>query len=125
MGQSSRKLLAILKQLNQERQGLLRRLTGAQELAIGTVATIGRKCGNPSCHCLEGPGHLQTLFLFKDEKKGRRRCKLVRRVDEARMQRAGDGYRQFRDDMKQLRAIDREEKRILLALAHGRAVHYD
>jgi len=125
MGQSRGKLLATLKRLHQERQRLVRRLTGGQVLAIGTVATMSRKCGNPSCHCVEGPGHLQTLFLFKDEKQGRRRCKLVRRADEARMLRAGQGYRQFREDMKQLRAIDREEKRILLALAEERAIHYD
>jgi hypothetical protein len=67
----------------------------------------------------------QTLFLFNDEKEGRRKCKLVRRADEAWMLRAGECYREFREDLKQLRAIDLEEKRILMALAEVRAIRYE
>jgi hypothetical protein len=65
------------------------------------------------------------VFLFKDKKEGRRRCKLIRRADEARMLRAGEGYREFRKDMKQIRAIDLKEKQILMALAEERAIHYE
>ena len=122
---SRRKLLASLNQLQQERRRLLRRLKREHELAIGTVSVVNRKCGNPHCHCSEGTGHPQTLFLFKATKEGRRRCKLVRRADEARMLRAGERYREFREDMKQLRAIDLEEKRILMALAEVRAIRYE
>ncbi|MEW6747463.1 MAG: hypothetical protein AB1486_32430 [Planctomycetota bacterium] len=39
--------------------------------------------------------------------------------------RAGERYREFRQDLQQLRAIDLNEKRILLALAEVRATHYD
>ena len=124
MGKSRIKLLASLHLLHQERRHLIRRLKREHELAIGTVSMVSRKCGNPSCHCAEGPGHPQTLFLFKDEKTGRRRCKLIRRADEANMQRAGERYREFREDMKRLRAIDFKEKQILMALAEERAIHY-
>jgi hypothetical protein len=48
-----------------------------------------------------GAGHPQTLFLFKDEG-GRRRCKLIRRNDEAYWRQAGKNYRQFREDLKRL-----------------------
>jgi hypothetical protein len=125
MTQSRTKLLAMLRRLYRERQRLVRRLTGGRELAIGTVTTTNRKCGNPSCRCAKGLGHLQTVFLFKDKKEGRRRCKLIRRADEARMLRAGEGYREFRKDMKQIRAIDLKEKQILMALAEERAIHYE
>jgi len=125
MRQSRRKLLENLNRLHRERRHLVRRLRGEEELAIGTVSTLRRKCGNPACHCAEGPGHLQTLFLFKDVKEGRRRCKLVRRADEARMLRAGERYRKFREDMKRLRAMDLQEKRILMALAQERAIRYE
>ena len=118
-------MLASLRQLHQERRRLIRRLTREHELTIGTVSVVNRKCGNPRCHCADGPGHPQTLFLFKDEEEGRRRCKLVRRADEARMLRAGERYREFREDMRQLRAIDLEEKRILMALAEVRAIRYE
>jgi hypothetical protein len=125
MKKSRTKLFAALHQLHQERRRLVHRLKREREFAIGTVSVVNRKCGNPNCRCVEGPGHPQTLFLFKDEKTGRRKCKLVRRADEARMLRAGEHYRQFRDDMKKLRAIDLEEKRILMALAEERAIHYE
>lgn len=122
---SRTKLLAALRQLHQQRRRLIRRLTREGELAIGTVSVVNRKCGNPRCHCVDGPGHPQTLFMFKDEEQGRRRCKLVRRDDEAWMLKAGERYREFREDMKQLRAIDLEEKRILMALAEVRAIRYE
>jgi hypothetical protein len=124
MRPSRRKSLASLRKIHQERRRLIRRLTRKDELAMGTVSVVRRKCGNPTCRCAEGPGHPQTLFLFQDPKEHRRRCKLVRRADEARMMRAGERYREFRQDLKQLRALDRQEKRILMALAEGRAVRY-
>ncbi len=121
---SREKMLATLSQLQKERRRLLRRLTREHELAVGTVSNVRRKCGNPHCHCARGGGHLQTLFLFKDED-GRRRCKLVRRADEERMHRAGKWYREFREDLKRLRAIDRREKEILMALRDQRALSYE
>jgi hypothetical protein len=125
MKKSRAKLLASLRQLHQERRRLIGRLTREHELAIGTVSVVRRKCGNPRCRCVEGPGHPQTLFLFKDEKEGRRRCKLVRRSDEPRLIQAGDRYREFREDLKRLRAIDLEEKQILMALAELRSIRYE
>ena len=103
-----------LRELQRRRRLILRRLLPENELAIGSVSVVRRKCGNPRCHCAVGEGHLQTLFLFKTDD-GQRRCKLIRRADEERLQRAGEAYRQFRDGLKQLRAIDREEKQILMA----------
>ena len=125
MSKSRPRLVASLRQLQQERQRLLRRLTRNHELAVGSVAAVHRQCGNPTCHCSEGPGHPQTLFLFTDKKEGRRRCKLVRRADEARMLRAGQRYREYRQDLKQIRAIDRREKQILMALMEARAIRYE
>ncbi len=124
MKKSRRKLLDSLLKLHRKRRRLLRRLKEEHELAIGTVSAVNRKCGSQNCHCVKGPGHPQTLFLFKDEKESRRRCKLVKRSDEARMLQAGKRYREFRNDIKALRAIGLEEKQILMALAAVRAVRY-
>lgn len=118
-------LLAALHRMHQERRRLIHRLQQEHPLAIGTVSAMSRKCGDPSCHCVAGPGHPQTLFLFKDHQDGRRRCKLIRRADEGRMLRAGERYREFRKDMQRLRAIDRAEKQILMALAERRAIRYE
>jgi hypothetical protein len=124
MKKSRPKLLASLQRLHEERRRLIRRLKREHDLAIGTVSVVNRKCGNPTCHCVNGPGHPQTLFLFKDETEGRRRCKLIRRADESWMLKAGERYREFREDMMALRAIDLEEKRILMAIAEVRAIDY-
>jgi len=99
-------------------------MTQEHELAVGTVSQVRRKCGNPNCHCARGAGHHHTQFLFKGED-GRRRCKIVRRADEDRLQKAGERYRQFRDDLKQLRAIDQREKQILMAIRDRRALRYE
>lgn len=122
---SSSELQQALRRLQKERKALLRRLTLEHELAVGTVSLVRRKCGNPRCHCVDGEGHLHTQFLFMDKENGRRVCKLVRRADEQRLQQAGRRYREFREGMQRLRAIDKEEKQILMALAQQRALRYE
>lgn len=124
MASSRTDLLNSLRDLQTRRRRLIRRLSREKKMAVGTVSTVLRKCGNPQCHCADGPRHPQTLFLFKDPNQKRRRCKLVRRADEAWMLQAGANYREFRQDMKELRAIDTDEKQILMALAQLRAVRY-
>jgi hypothetical protein len=121
---SRKKSRDMLGDLQQERRRLLRRLTGEKELAVGSVSVVSRKCGNPRCRCARGEGgHEQTLFLFID-RDGRRRCKVIRRADEARIHKAGNRYRQFRQDLQRLRAIDKREKEILMAIRGERALRY-
>lgn len=124
VAQSSARLRGSLRRLPLERQRLLRQLRRDDELAIGTVSVVRRKCGTSSCHCAEGAGHPQTLFLFKGDD-GRRHCKLVRRQDEERLLRAGRFYREFRDALRQLRAINEREERVLVALMELRALRYE
>jgi len=120
---STSDLLEKLKDVQKQRRRFLRRVVGHDPLAVGTVSVVRRKCGNPRCHCAQGRGHPQTLFLFKDPA-GKRRCKLVRRADEERMLKAGEKYRIFRGALKELRAIDKREKQILMALRDDRAMDY-
>jgi len=113
-----------LLRLQRERWLLLRRMNREDELAVGSVSWVHRRCGNPRCSCSDGEGHRQVTFLFKDSA-GNRRCKLVRRGDEARMLAAGDRYRQFRSDMIRLRAIESRQHAILVALMERRALKYE
>ncbi len=124
MAQSSTRLHASLHRLHDERRRLLRLLQRGEELAIGTVSVVRRKCGKSGCHCAQGLGHPQTLFLFKGDD-GRRHCKLVRRQDEDRLLQAGQFYREFRHALRRLRAINQREERILVALMNRRALHYE
>jgi hypothetical protein len=124
MPKSSTESPGSLRKIQIERRLLVRRLTRAQEMAIGSVSVVQRKCGKPNCHCAQGGGHSQTLFLFQGED-GRRRCKLVRQGDADRLLRAGDRYREFRATLRKLRALNKREEQILVTLMEQKAVHYE
>lgn len=123
MSMSRPKLLNSLRQLQKERKKLLKRLINDKEVAIGSVAVVRRKCGKPNCHCVEGFGHPQTLFLFRDE--GRRRCKLIRQSDSKRLLIAGERYRNFRNGLRELRAINKRENKILMAITALKSIIYE
>ena len=123
MSTSRTKLLASLRQLQKKRRLLLRILTQEHELAVGSVSTVRGKCGKPNCRCAHGEGHPQVVFLFRGDDR-RRRCKLIRQNDAKRMLLAGDRYRKCRQALKQLRAIQKEEEQILMALINERAIEY-
>ncbi len=118
------KLLVVLQQLRHERRRLLSRLTAKHELAVGTVSPVARKCGKSACHCAHGDGHPQVQFLFTDDE-GRRRCKLVRKADEKWVLQAGDRYKEFRIDLRQLADINSREREILMSLRDLRAIRYE
>jgi hypothetical protein len=113
-----------MSRLQRERGRLIRFLISRHELAVGSVAQVRRKCGNPRCGCLAGQGHPQTIFLFKDDQ-GRRRCKLIRQADEARMHKAGDRYRKWRKALNRLRAIENRQRKILVAETKKKAIIYE
>ena len=124
MPQSSAELHHSLRKIQIERRVLVRRLARVREVAIGCVSVVRRKCGKPNCHCVQGGGHSQTLFQFQGDD-GTRRCKLVRQADADKLLRAGDRYREFRADLRKLRAINKREEQILAALMEQNAVHYE
>ena len=123
MGLSTSRWLRELRALHRRRRAVLRQLLGTQELAVGTVSWVDRKCGRPGCHCAHGPGHRQMQFLFADAQGGRR-CKLVRKADEPRLLRAGQRYRSFRAGLRDLAAIHKREHALLMALRRTRALRY-
>lgn len=113
-----------LQKIQLQRRTLLRRLARLPEVAIGSVSVVRRKCGNPNCHCARDAGHPQTLFLFQGDD-GRRRCKLIRQADSDRLLQAGDRYREFRANLRKLRALNQRELQILAALLQKKAVRYE
>jgi hypothetical protein len=113
-----------MSRLQRERRRLIRLLTSSHELAVGSVARVRRKCGNPRCGCLAGQGHPQTIFLYKDDQ-GLRRCKMIRRADEVRMHKAGDRYRKWRKALNRLRTIENRQRQIMLAEIKKKAIIYE
>jgi len=89
---------------------------------MGSVYTTYQRCGNPTCHCAQGRGHLKTLLVYRIQ--GRRVCKLVRKADVSWVREAAERYRAFRKLLRELRALDREEVDLFEDLARRRAIEY-
>lgn len=124
MRMSRLKLIDSLNQINKERRRLIRYLIQEHELAVGSVSNVKGKCGKPNCRCAQGEGHKQVIFLFRggDDK---RHCKLVRKKDAQRMLEAGQRYREFKEALRQLRAINKREDQIVMANMLDRAIYYE
>ena len=120
---SSPQIRSALQSLQKERQALLKTLQDARPLLIGTVYDVLRRCGNPSCRCAAKPTHRQTLFLSTHQ--GKRRCQFVRQKDVQTVRRAWERYREFRKALKQIRAINLREWKLLLAKMKKRGVTYN
>jgi hypothetical protein len=120
----SRGILKKLSDLHRRRKAVLSVLLKAEELAQGTVSVVKRRCGNPYCHCAKKPAHEQTIFVFTD-KKGKRRCRHVRREDEKRLAKGYENYQEFKNVLRQLKHLNTEELELLRAFADSRALVYD
>jgi hypothetical protein len=73
-------------------------------LIIGSLSDVERRCGKPSCHCAEGPGHPQAILMSVED--GRRRCQLIRQADRAEVREAVQTYRAFRAGLRALSTLD-------------------
>ena len=120
---SSPKLNKLLRTLFIKHQALLKKLSGKEPLIVGNVYEVMRKCGNPTCHCADKPGHPQTLLIYT--LRGRRTCKLVRRKDEGWVQEAWQRYRNFRKALGELRTLNQQELALLRVQMQKRRIRYE
>jgi hypothetical protein len=124
MARMSRGILKTISDLHRKRKAVLSVLLKGEELAIGTVSIVKRRCGNPYCHCATEPMHEQAIFVFTD-KKGKRRCQHVRREDEERLTKGYRKYQEFKNALRKLKHLNSEELELLRAFADTRALVYD
>jgi len=122
MENQEEKSLKQLKNLQAEHRSLIRLLVRKNELAIGTVYKVNKRCGSPYCHCKKGPGHPHTFFMFSE--KGKRRCKFVRQADVPRMRKAAERYKKSRDAIRRLKSIHSQEIKILMDLIAKKGIRY-
>jgi hypothetical protein len=119
--EKSRAFFEKLQEIHEERSRLLDVLRRTDELAVGTVQRLKRRCYNPRCgNCADGPSHEQVVFSFK--KGARRTSAFIRRADEERFEKAGANYREFRSAVQALRALHRQEMELLGRLKEARAI---
>jgi len=122
MKNQEEKLLKQLNILRAEQRSLIRLLLRKDELAIGTVYKVNKRCGSPYCHCRKEPGHPHTFFMFTEE--GKRHCKFVRQADVPRMRKAAERYKKNRDAIRRLKSIHLQEIKILMDLIAKRGIKY-
>src|SRR5438046_2591514 len=120
---STQKSRVAVDSLERRRRGLLELLLGEEEIVLGTVSAVQARCGKPGCRCARGAeGHPQVRLLYADG--GRRRCKLVRKEDEERIQNAGDRYRRLKAALRDLATLDSKELRLLRDVLRKRGLRY-
>jgi hypothetical protein len=116
------KALGTLRRLENERKALLARLLVADPLIRGSLSHLRQRCGNPGCHCADSPAHPVTRLATSDA--GRQRCQLVRQADVPSVTEHVARYREFREGLRSLDAMFREQKRRLRGLMEQRDVGY-
>ena len=92
-------------------------------LIIGSLSEVQRRCGKPSCHCAERPGHPQTILMSVQD--GHRRCQLIRQADLAAVHQAVERYRAFRQGLRLLSTLDSTVLALLKALMRRRDEGYE
>jgi len=93
-----------LRELETRRAGLVDELAQTEALIAGSLSEVLRRCGKPSCHCAERPGHPQAILMTVED--GRRRCRLVRQADLPAVRLAVERYRSFRKGLRTLGTLD-------------------
>lgn len=112
-----------LHALEAQRARLIRTLTRDEPLLVGSLSLVDRTCGKPTCHCATKPGHpVWTLATRRD---ARRRCQVVRLDDVNEARRRVAAYKNFKQVLGELEAIEQDEKALLRGLMEDRNVTYE
>jgi hypothetical protein len=101
---ATERALRRLRELESRRAAVVDELGQPDALIVGSFSEVARRCGTPSCHCADGPGHVQAILM--SVKDGRRRCQLVRQADLADVRPAVARYRAFRAGVRRLTSLD-------------------
>ena len=100
MNQRLSSLRAQILQLQQLLPGLLETALGREPLLPGSLYTLRRKCGKPSCHCSRGELHESTVLSLPRQGRSRNVSPLPEHVQT--LQNMTDHYRRCRRARAQL-----------------------
>ena len=109
--------------LEQRRARLLEALCDDEPFLVGSLSLIQRTCGKPTCHCATTPAH--PAWVLATTRDARRRCQVVRLADVEDVRRRVELYKRFKQALRDLDAIDREQTVLLRGLMEGRNAPYD
>jgi len=120
---SSDRAIRRLRDVEARRAAVVDELAQTDALLIGSLSEVQRRCGTPSCHCAERPGHPQAILMSIAD--GRRRCQVIRQADLATVRRAVERYRAFRRGLRRLSTLDAKVRGLLKELMRLRHEAYE
>ena len=100
MNQRLSSLRSKLLQLQQLLPALLESCLGREPLLPGSLYTLRRKCGKPSCHCTRGELHASTVLSYRGQGRPRNVTPPPQHLDAVRN--LTDPYRRCRQARAQL-----------------------
>ena len=95
-----------LLELQQQLPVLLESFLGREPLLPGSMYTLRRRCGKPTCHCARGELHASTVLSYRGQ--GRPQNITPPPEQVSAVQRLTDDYRQFRRARTQLLRLQRQ-----------------
>ncbi|MEK7248700.1 MAG: DUF6788 family protein [Chloroflexota bacterium] len=72
----------------------------------GSLVTLHRRCGKPTCHCADGEGHPAKYLSLKEA--GRTRLVYVGAAEEVALAEGNGRYRQFRQHRTAVAKLSKE-----------------
>jgi hypothetical protein len=107
MKRDASRLRQALLQTEQARAPHIEALLAVRDpLRRGSLVTVRRKCGKPTCHCVDGEGHPAKYLSLKEG--GRTRMVYVGPVEEVALSQANDRYREFRERRAALAMLSKQ-----------------
>lgn len=124
---SSKKLIrkkqAALQQAEMNRKRLLEIIIAEEQLIEGSLSDILVKCGRAGCHCEKKPAHPITRLNIREG--GNIKNKLVRIDDLDRVRHLVQTYKNFKQALRELAAIENQEKEIFERIKKARNRRYE
>jgi Family of unknown function (DUF6788) len=118
MNQRLSSLRSQLLQTQQLLAGLLEPCLGREPLLPGSLYTLRRKCGKPSCHCQRGQLHESTVLSYRGQGRPRNISPAPEHLET--LQGLTDPYRRCRQARAQLVRWQRQLLQLVDALEAAR-----
>ena len=104
------KIKKNIRDLEKERQQVLKELLNSKQLLRGSVATVYTKCGRENCWCKDGKGHPHTRITWSEKAKGYTRK--VPKNEMSWIKKVTENYRNFRSLRRRLKELEASIKEL-------------
>lgn len=95
-----------LNELQQQFPVLLESFLGREPLLPGSIYTLRRRCGKPTCHCAQGEPHASTVLSYRGQGRPQNITPPPEQVPA--VQKLTDDYRLFRQARTELLRLQRQ-----------------